>query len=105
MWCFIFDTMDLNKFLEEGFSSLREEIEQYYYEDYFMCSYQFDLDKLNPFIKWDDAVKMILARYKTEIYTNKIYRPGTYSTCHLIWNIFDNGNHIIIQGDEPENLR
>lgn len=97
--------MDLNKFLEKGFSSLREDIEREFYEEYFMCIYEFDLNELDPSIKWDDAIKMILARYNTEIYTDEIYRPGTYSCFHITWDIFRRRDCIVIEGNAPENLR
>jgi hypothetical protein len=77
--------MDLNKFLQKGFSEMAEEIDDDRDEEYFSCGYWFMFNELDKNISRDLATKMILSRFKTEIDTNESFWD-TCCCCDMVYN-------------------
>jgi hypothetical protein len=89
--------MDLNKFLEKGFSEMAQEIDDDCYERYFSCGYWFMFDELDKNISHELAIKMILARFKTEIDTNESFWD-TCCCCNMVYKhiIKENGVYVYV---------
>jgi len=89
--------MNLNDFLEKGFSEMRKDIRRNYHEDYFMTDYVFRFKELDPNISRDTAIKMIRARCKTELETNDVYL-GDCCCHHMEWSFAVHDDCVHING-------